>query len=50
MVLPFNGDESEFPPPDFENDEAAQFLQMMYRAKLLVMVNAGPSSGTVPLI
>lgn len=50
MVLPFEGDEEEYPPPDeVANDEAAHFLQTMYRAKLMVMVNAGPASGTLKL-
>jgi polyketide synthase-associated protein len=50
LVLPFDGDDSEFPPPDFANDEAAHFLQTMYRAKLLVLANVGPASGTLTLI
>lgn len=50
MVVPFEGDEEQFPPPDFENDEAAFFLQTMYRAKLVSLVNAGPGTGTLTLI
>lgn len=50
MSLPFNGDENSFPPPDFENDEAAHFLQTMYRAKLMALVNVGPGNGVLSLL
>merc|ERR1719424_1704492 len=50
MSVPFAGDDDQYPPPDFENEEAADFLQTMYRAKLMVMVNAGPATGTLTLL
>lgn len=51
LVLPFEGDEeAEYEAMPVENEEASSFLQMMYRAKLMVMVNAGPGTGTLTLM
>jgi len=50
LCLPFDGDENNFSPPDFENDEAAHFLETMYRAKLMALVNLGPGSGVLTLL
>mmetsp|Transcript_58665 Transcript_58665/g.110400 ORF Transcript_58665/g.110400 Transcript_58665/m.110400 type:complete len:942 (+) Transcript_58665:64-2889(+) len=50
LTLPLeSGDESEYAPPEVENEEAASFLQLMYRAKLMVIVNAGPGNATLTL-
>jgi len=49
LALPFDGDEDSYVSPDLENDEAANFLGMMWRSKLLVIVNVGPGVGTLTL-
>lgn len=51
LTLPLeSGDEEgEYAAPEVENEEAASFLQLMYRAKLMVIVNAGPGSATLTL-
>jgi polyketide synthase-associated protein len=50
LVLPFQGDEEDYPAPELQNDDAAEFLQTMYRAKLMVLINAGPATGILTLI
>jgi len=49
LALPFDGDEDSYVPPDLENEEAANFLGMMWRSKMMVLVNAGPGVGTLKL-
>lgn len=50
LALPFGGDEEAFSAPDLENDDAANYLAMMWRAKLMVLANAGPSNISLTLI
>eukprot|EP00413_Alexandrium_margalefii_P001663 CAMPEP_0204512814 /NCGR_PEP_ID=MMETSP0661-20131031/1157_1 /ASSEMBLY_ACC=CAM_ASM_000606 /TAXON_ID=109239 /ORGANISM="Alexandrium margalefi, Strain AMGDE01CS-322" /LENGTH=872 /DNA_ID=CAMNT_0051517945 /DNA_START=30 /DNA_END=2648 /DNA_ORIENTATION=+ len=50
LALPFDGDEDAYPAPDLENEDAASFLSMMWRAKLQVVVNAGPGSASMTMI
>lgn len=50
LALPFDSDEDAYMPPDLENEEAASFLSMMWRAKLQVIVNAGPSAAKMTMI
>mmetsp|Transcript_5422 Transcript_5422/g.11435 ORF Transcript_5422/g.11435 Transcript_5422/m.11435 type:complete len:963 (+) Transcript_5422:81-2969(+) len=52
LSLPFEGpeDEDAYSPPDLENEDAAQFLSMMWRAKLQVIVNAGPTAAELSLM
>mmetsp|Transcript_69850 Transcript_69850/g.151953 ORF Transcript_69850/g.151953 Transcript_69850/m.151953 type:complete len:944 (+) Transcript_69850:53-2884(+) len=49
LVLPFDGDEDSFEPPALDNKEAADFLAMMWRAKLMVILNVGPNASTLTL-
>eukprot|EP00435_Cladocopium_sp_Y103_P034524 s684_g8.t3 len=49
MSLPFDDDEDMFSPPDIDNEEAANFLSMMWRSKLMILVNAGPGVTTLTL-
>jgi len=42
LVLPFDGDEDAFESRACDNKEAADFVSMMRRAKLMSIVNAGP--------
>lgn len=50
MSLPFDDDEDMFSPPDgLDNEEAANFLSMMWRSKLMILVNAGPGATTLTL-
>jgi len=50
LALPFDGDEDAYTPPDLENEDASSFLSMMWRAKLQVIVNAGPASAQMTMI
>mmetsp|Transcript_58063 Transcript_58063/g.186553 ORF Transcript_58063/g.186553 Transcript_58063/m.186553 type:complete len:941 (+) Transcript_58063:54-2876(+) len=50
LALPFDGDEDTYVPPDLENEDAASFLSMMWRAKLQVIVNAGPGTAKLTMI
>ena len=43
-------DDAAYSPPDLENEDASNFLSMMWRAKLAVILNAGPGSATLTLI
>jgi len=49
LVMPFNGDEDDYELCDVENEEAASFLQMMWRAKLAVIANSGRVPATLTL-
>jgi hypothetical protein len=48
--MPFEGDEEDYVTPDVENQDAADFLAMMWRAKLTVVANVGPSTGILTLL
>lgn len=50
IALPFDDDEDAYVAPDLDNEEAATYLKMMWRAKVMVLVNAGPSSATMTFI
>jgi len=50
LMLPFDGDEDNYVPPDCENEDAANFLQMMWRANLMILINAGPGVSKLNLI
>nr|AQS99289.1 type I polyketide synthase [Gambierdiscus excentricus] len=50
LALPFDGDEDSYVPPDLENEDAASFLSMMWRAKLQVVVNAGPGIAKMTML
>lgn len=50
LAMPFEGDEEDYVTPDVENQDAADFLAMMWRAKLAVVANVGPSTGILTLL
>eukprot|EP00971_Amphidinium_carterae_P306151 6084646-Amphidinium_carterae.1 len=52
LSLPFADDSEEdsYPNPELDNLSASDFLNMMWRAGLQVMLNAGPSVGTLRLL
>jgi len=51
MSLPLGPDDASiYSPPDLENEDASNFLSMMWRAKLVVILNAGPGDATLTLI
>mmetsp|Transcript_43343 Transcript_43343/g.114654 ORF Transcript_43343/g.114654 Transcript_43343/m.114654 type:complete len:938 (+) Transcript_43343:82-2895(+) len=51
MSLPLGpDDDAAYSPPDLENEDASNFLSMMWRAKLMAILNAGPSNATLTLI
>eukprot|EP00913_Durusdinium_trenchii_P005570 g5190.t1 len=53
MSLPFVDESDEEKPGAFfgsiDNEEAANFLSMMWRSKLMILVNAGPGATTLTL-
>lgn len=50
-TLPFErGEENDYVAPDLQNEDAVAFLTMMWRAKLMVIVNVGPSAATLTLM
>lgn len=50
LSIPFlDGDEDTFSHPEISNEDAASFLAMMWRSKLMVVVNAGPSAAVLTL-
>jgi len=50
LSLPFEEDEeNRYSATEIENEEAASYLSMMWRAKLMVLVNAGPGVTTLTL-
>lgn len=49
LSLPFNGDEAEYESPELGNEDAAAYLMMMWRAKLMVIFNGGPGASTLTL-
>jgi len=45
LALPLQGEEEElYEAPDLENDDAAGFLMLQWRAKVAAILNAGPCS------
>lgn len=50
LSLPFDGDEDMYPPPELENEDAASYLTMLWRAKLMVLFNAGPGPASLTLL
>mmetsp|Transcript_28568 Transcript_28568/g.62136 ORF Transcript_28568/g.62136 Transcript_28568/m.62136 type:complete len:923 (-) Transcript_28568:57-2825(-) len=50
LSMPFDGDESDYEPPDLGNEDAAAYLMMLWRAKLMVLFNAGPGTSTLTLM
>ncbi|CAE6920816.1 ppsA [Symbiodinium natans] len=49
MSLPFSEDEDLYSAPELENEEAASFLSMMWRAKVMILLNSGPGATTLTL-
>mmetsp|Transcript_83639 Transcript_83639/g.241990 ORF Transcript_83639/g.241990 Transcript_83639/m.241990 type:complete len:944 (-) Transcript_83639:201-3032(-) len=50
LSMPFEDDEDAYSPPDLENEDAAAYLTMLWRAKLMVLFNAGPASASLTLL
>ncbi|CAE7719331.1 ppsA [Symbiodinium microadriaticum] len=49
MSLPFSEDEDLYSAPELENEEAASFLSMMWRAKVMILINSGPGASVLTL-
>uniref|UniRef100_A0A7S2QPL8 Ketosynthase family 3 (KS3) domain-containing protein n=1 Tax=Zooxanthella nutricula TaxID=1333877 RepID=A0A7S2QPL8_9DINO len=50
MSMPFDGDEASYAPPELENEDAASYLTMLWRAKVMVLFNAGPAAASLALL
>jgi polyketide synthase-associated protein len=50
VSMPFLGDEDSYQVPDLGNEDAASFLYMMRRAKVMVIANCGPGDAVLELI
>jgi len=50
LSMPFEGDEDAYAPPELENEDAAAYLTMLWRAKLMVIFNAGPGSASLTFL
>jgi polyketide synthase-associated protein len=50
LCMPFTGDEDAYELPDLGNEDAANFLSMMWRAKVMVIANAGQGEASLTLI